>query len=247
MELFRRDVDRRFSLDLAEHLLAVSTPPPLTAGWSCEVAVALANDAAIGGDFTVFSLSESGDHLRAMVVDASGKGAEAATRSVMLAGAISGLLAELPTCLVLPAVNRHVARLGSAEDFATAALLDVDLRSGNFKVAVAGHPPAIHFDAGSGRWHQYDVTGPALGFLPDAEWELRSGHLAPDDAFIIVTDGVIEVPGADLEWGIDRMMGQAEHLVLSGWAGGAQRLLAQRRRPGSDDAQVLLLAHSNRR
>lgn len=66
---------------------------------------------------------------------------------------------------------------------------------------------------------------------------MRSG-----DALIVVTDGVVEVPGLDVDTGIDRLLGQAEHLLLGGWVGGPCTLLEQRRRADSDDAQVRLLA-----
>lgn len=237
----RRGDDRRFSLDIASLLRDISTPPPLPAGWRCEVAVSLAFDAAIGGDFTVFCVDEAAGRMRAMVVDTSGKGAAAASRAVLLAGAVAVLLAELPISDVLPAANRHVARLGSDEDFATAVLVDLHFRTGELLVGVAGHPPPVRFDSGTGRWLRYDVTGPALGFLPDASWELHKDTLRRNDALIVVTDGVVELPGADVDWGLDRMLGHAERLVLTGWHGGAETLLTQRRRGDSDDAQVLLL------
>jgi serine phosphatase RsbU (regulator of sigma subunit) len=246
MDLRRRE-DRRFSLDLASHLSELSAPPSLREGWWCEVAVALADDVAIGGDFAVFDCDESRTLLRGMVVDTSGKGADAATRAVMLAGAISGLLGELTTAAVLPAVNRHVARLGSEENFATAVLLDIDLLTGDFQLAVAGHPAPVQFHAGSGRWETFEVTGPVLGIIPNAEWGVHEGHLDVGDALIIVTDGMVEIPGVDLSLGLDRLLGHATRLVLEGWKGGAERLLAQRRRAGSDDAQVVLLTREGRR
>lgn len=67
------------------------------------------------------------------------------------------------------------------------------------------------------------------------------------DALIIVTDGMVEIPGVDLSLGLDRLLGHATRLVLEGWKGGAERLLAQRRRAGSDDAQVVLLTREGRR
>jgi serine phosphatase RsbU (regulator of sigma subunit) len=228
----------RFTLDLAAQLTEISRPPVLPPTWHCEVACVLADAAAIGGDFTVFALD--GGRLRAMLVDTSGKGQEAATRAVMLAGAISGLLAELPVDDVLPAVNRHVLRVSEDEDFATAVLLEVDLTTGRFLLGNAGHPPPAHFTAGSGQWTQYPTTGPALGFFDVATWELVPGRLQDDDALLVVTDGVVEVPGADIDWGVDRLLGEAERLVLRGWAGGAQVLLDRRQQLG-DDAQVLLL------
>jgi serine phosphatase RsbU (regulator of sigma subunit) len=244
VDVLRRAGERRFSLDLATHLAELSAPPPLGEGWQCEVAVALADDVAIGGDFAAFDYDPDSSRLRAMVVDTSGKGAEAATRAVMLAGAIAGLLGELPREAVLPAVNRHVIRLGSDENFATAAFFELDMTTGAFALGVAGHPQPVQFSAGSGRWQTFDVTGPALGFLPGAQWDLHQGELAAGDALLIVTDGMIEVPGVDLSLGIDRMLGHATRLVLDGWDGGARKLLAQRRRAGSDDAQVLLLTRT---
>jgi serine phosphatase RsbU (regulator of sigma subunit) len=181
MDVLRRQ-ERRFSLDLATHLSELSAPPPLRDGWRCEVAVALADEVAIGGDFAVLDCDESATFMRGMAVDTSGKGAEAATRAVMLAGAISGLIGELTTAAVLPAVNRHVALLGSEENFATAALLDVDLLTGDFQLAVAGHPSPAQFHAGSGRWETFDVTGPGLGIIPDAAWEVHEGRLDVGDA-----------------------------------------------------------------
>jgi len=210
----------------------------MPAQWHCEVACVLADNAAIGGDFTVFA--HRGSTLRAMLVDTSGKGQEAATRAVMLAGAINVVLAELSIDAVLPAVNRHVQRLGEDENFATAVLLEVDLDSGSFLLGNAGHPEPAQFVAGSGVWRKYATTGPALGFFDEADWELVPGRLQVDDALLLVTDGVVEVPGADIDWGIDRLLGEAERLVLRGWEGGAQTLLDRRRQTG-DDAQVLLL------
>lgn len=233
-----RGTDRRFTLDLATHLTDISTPPHLGPDWLCEVAAVRADEAAIGGDFVVFS--RTGDVLRLMLVDTSGKGAEAATRAVMLAGAVAGLLGELALDQVLPAVNRHVSRVGDAENFATAVLLEVDLETGTFSLGNAGHPPAAQFLAGSGTWQEYPTTGPALGFFTDASWDLHSAKLETLDSLLIVTDGVIEVPGSDIDRGLDRLLGQAHELVLRGWAGGADQLLGKRRLTG-DDAQVFLL------
>lgn len=233
--------DDRFTLDLAAHLADISRPPVLPAHWHCEVACVLADEVAIGGDFTVFT--REGSTLRAMLVDTSGKGQEAATRAVMLAGAISGLLFELPTDNVLPAVNRHVQRLGEDENFATAVFIELDLETGSFQLGNAGHPPAAHFAAGSGQWQQYGPTGPALGFFDTAYWGMHEGQLRPDDALLVVTDGVVEVPGTDIDLGVDRLLGEAERLVLTGWAEGAQTLLDRRRQVG-DDAQVLLLTRT---
>jgi len=230
-------------LDLAEHLKLISSPPDCGGRWEVEVALAIADGAPIGGDFIVFDAPPNMRRLQAVVVDASGKGADAATRSLMLAGAIAGLLGEVPSEVLLPAVNRHILRLGWEEHFATAAHLDVDLETGEFRIGVAGHPAVARLHAGSGKWELLRATGPALGLLSDVAWPQHRGRLAPGDILVVVTDGVIETPGEDLDVGLDRLLGQAEYLVLSGFAEGAARLLDTRRDAGRDDAQVLVVAH----
>jgi serine phosphatase RsbU (regulator of sigma subunit) len=209
-----------------------------------QTALAVADDAPIGGDFIVFDAPRGGERLQAVVVDTSGKGADAATRSVMLAGAIAGLLGEVPTEALIPAVNRHILRLDWDEHFATATHLDLDLVTGAYQLAVAGHPATVHLQAGSGQWRSLPATGPALGFLPDAAWTRYRGVVAPGDALVVVTDGVVEVPGRDLDVGFDRMLGEAERLVLAGFDGGASRLLNTRPAAVRDDAQVLLITRT---
>jgi serine phosphatase RsbU (regulator of sigma subunit) len=237
---FRKDPDGwRLSLDLAAHLQAISTPPSCGSRWTVQTAIAIAEGDALGGDFMVFT--KTGDRLQAVVVDASGKGFDAATRSVMLAGAISGLLGELRSEMLFSAVNRHVLRLDWDEHFATAVHLDLSLDSGEFLLAVAGHPSPVAFDAGAGKWRSYAETGPALGLVPEVTWGQHEGRLQPGDALVVVTDGVIELPGEDLDLGLDRMLGHAERLVLTQFEHGAETLLDRRPRPGRDDAQVLLL------
>lgn len=230
-------------LDLVEHLKMISSPPDYGARWQVEVALAVADGAPIGGDFIVFDAPGDVDRLQAVVVDASGKGADAATRSVMLAGAIAGLLGEVPSDVLLPAINRHMLRLGWEEHFATAAHIDVDLNTGDFRIGVAGHPAVARLHAGSGKWELLRATGPALGLIVGASWSQHQGRLAPGDTIVVVTDGVIEMPGEDLDMGLDRLLGQAEYLVLSGFVDGAARLLNTRRDAGRDDAQVLVVAH----
>lgn len=228
-------------VDLAAHLKAISAPPPCAEAWLVQTALAVADGAPIGGDFIVFARDEAGSRLQAVVVDSSGKGADAATRSVMLAGAISGLLGEVPSDHLLPAANRHILRMGWDEHFATAVHLDLDLDTGAYRLGVAGHPAPAQFDAGSGRWTPLKATGPALGFFGSATWTQHHGELAPGDALLVVTDGVVETPGQDLDTGLDRLLGHAERLVLTDFVGGAEQLLAQRRDIGQDDAQVLLI------
>ena len=50
----------------------------------------------------------------------------------------------------------------------------VDLATGEYVLSSAGHPPAAHFEAGSGRWRLAGARGIVLGVVPD----LRSRRTA---------------------------------------------------------------------
>ena len=48
--------------------------------------------------------------------------------------------------------------------------LSLDLVTGAFEIRTAGHPPAVHRQAGSGRWQVLRTEGPILGLIKDAEF-----------------------------------------------------------------------------
>ena len=76
----------------------------------------------------------------------------AGTRALLLSGALGGLLGAMPSGQFLSAANAYLLRQRWAEGFATAVHVAIDLRTGDFTVDSAGHPPAVHFQSGSGRW-----------------------------------------------------------------------------------------------
>ena len=68
-----------------------------------------------------------------------------------------------------------------------------------------------------------------------------SGEMRPGDALLLYTDGMVETRTRDISLGIDRMLGQAEHLLRGEFEGGATRLVEAL---GSrNDDRALLLVH----
>ena len=64
------------------------------------------------------------------------------------------------------------------------------------------------------------------------------GALRPGDALMLYTDGLVEVPGQDIDYGTDRLLGEADRLVATGFRAGATDLVRalsvghrQQRRP----------------
>ncbi len=226
-------------VELQDRLGAQGRLPALPAPWSADSLVKAAGDAPFAGDFVVSMLTA--DRLEVALVDVSGKGVEAGTRSLLLSGALGGLLGAQSSRPFLSVSNDYLIRQAWEEGFATAAHCSLDLRSGAFRVTSAGHPPVARFDAGSGRWSLLDAAGPALGLLPGVDYTPCTGVLRPGDALLMYTDGLVEVPGRDLALGIDKLLGEAERMVARGFAGGTVSLADGVAASGSDDRGLVLL------
>ena len=229
-------------VDLRDRLTAQGEMPELPEGWSAEVVLRSAGGASFSGDFLVATRSDDEHMLEVALVDVSGKGVAAGTRALLLSGAFGGLLGSVPHEDFLPATNSYLLRQHWEEGFATVAHVVLDLRSGDYLVSVAGHPPAVKFAAGSGRWQVSEASeGPLLGIFPDAKFVSERGRLDRGDALLLFTDGLIEKPGQDIDVGIDRLLGEAERLVTRGFRHGARRLLDRVAAAHTDDRAVVLI------
>lgn len=229
-------------VDLRDRLRAQGEMPPLPEGWSAEVVLRSAGGASFSGDFLVATRSDDGDTLEVALVDVSGKGVDAGTRALLLSGAFGGLLGSATPEEFLPAANRYLIRQQWDEGFATVGHAVVDLASGDYLLSTAGHPPAVHFDAGSGRWRVSEASeGPLLGIFPDAKFVSERGRLDRGDALLMFTDGLIETPGRDMTVGIDKLLGEAERLVTRGFRHGARKLIDRVAAAHNDDRAVVLV------
>lgn len=228
-------------VDLRDRLTAHGRIPDLPAGWQVDSLVRSAYAEAFSGDFVVASRSRRPDLLEIALVDVSGKGQQAGVRSLLLSGAFGGLLGAMPVEEFLPAANRYLLGQDWSEGFATALHLAVDLGTGDYRVSTAGHPPALHLHAGSGLIEIVDTSGgPALGVVEEPAFGVHHGVLGHGDTLMIYTDGLVEVPGGDVDLGIDRLMGEAERVVATR-SGGADALLAGVGAAESDDRALILV------
>ncbi len=228
-------------VDLRDRLRAQGEMPALPRGWEAEVVHRSAGRSKFSGDFLVASRTPHGLVLEVALVDVSGKGLAAGTRALMLSGAFGGLIGSLPPVEFLPAANAYLLRQDWAEGFATAVYLVVDLGTGEYQVRSAGHPPAVHFHAGSGKWSILEATGGLLGVFEKDDYVPSSGTLRSGDALLLYTDGLVETPRRDLTDGIDKLQGEAERLVARGFRYGARRLIDAVAASDSDDRALVIL------
>jgi serine phosphatase RsbU (regulator of sigma subunit) len=225
--------------DLSDRIQGQGVLPDLPDPWHAESVIRSAGGTRFSGDFFVVGDVESG-RLDVSVVDVSGKGDRAGTRALLLAGAMGGLVTALEPGEFLTATNAYLLNHPWQDGFATAVHLSIDLPSGAFHVWTAGHPPALHWRAGAGRWTPLESEGPMLGLIPDADFHEADGILRSGDALMLYTDGMVETRTTDIGIGIDRLIGQADRKLRSNFAGGAKTLvdsIGSR----SDDRALLLV------
>jgi len=210
-------------IELRDRIRAQGTMPDLPEGWGSVSVLRPAGGSSFGGDFLVSACD--GKTLEVALVDVAGKGVDAGTRALLLSGAFGGLLGSVPAGEFLPSCNAYVRRGAANEGFVTAIHLALDLATGDYVVSSAGHPPAAHFDAGSGTWRLTTARGIVLGVVADLRLVPERGTLRPGDALMLYTDGLVEVPGKDIDDGTDRLLGEADRLVTTGFRAGAADLV----------------------
>ena len=225
--------------DLKERISRNGEIPQLPAGWGIDVATRSAGGTSFGGDFMVAHRDDS--RLALVLVDVSGKGVDAGTRSLLLSGAFGGLLGAVSPAAFLPAANEFLNAQAWDEGFATAIALNLDLRSGVYELRVAGHPPAIQFRAGSGLWHVHDeLHGPILGVTSTPDFPVMTGTLGSGDALMLYTDGLVERPTRDIGRGIDKLIGEGERFVRHRFEGAAHELVSMLGARDDDCALIIL-------
>lgn len=239
------EVSTNMLVELRERLAEQGRlPDELPGGWHVDTSIEPAHGEAFSGDFLVANHATD-DVLEVVLVDVEGSGQRCGTRSLMLSGAFSGLLGSTAHADFLPAANRYLMRQGWSDGCATAIHLAVNLRTGEYSLGSAGHPAAMHFHAGAGRWDaRTEASGVMLGVLDSdlVRYERASGQLERGDALLLYTDGVVESPQCDLRQGMDRMLGVADRVVTEEPHQGDAAQICQVALAGeSDDRSAVLI------
>ncbi|MHC4952714.1 MAG: SpoIIE family protein phosphatase [Planctomycetota bacterium] len=147
-----------------------------------------------GGDY--YDYIKLGENRVALVIgDVAGHGVGSA---LFMAAARSLLRTFLPILgdagAVLGEVNRALARDMPAGSFMSLFLGDLDLTNGQLRYASAGHAPGIVYRADERRFDELKPTGPALGIIDNATYEVCKvvPPLRGQDAVLLYTDGATE-------------------------------------------------------
>ncbi len=190
--------------EIARALQTALLPPrlPEVPGVRLAARYETADRARVGGDF--YDVIELPDGSVLLVIgDVRGKGPEAAAVTGLARHTIRGVsLRERQPVAILRALN---AVLGADDTsrFVTACCIRFDPRTGEAGVCVAGHPAPLLV-----RDHVVSVvacpTGLLLGEFSDVPLEEAPLALAPGDALVLYTDGLLG-GGGDVDRLVERL------------------------------------------
>lgn len=105
----------------------------------------------------------------------------------------AGLIGDLLTLLTVESANRYITgNHAKSCMFVTLCVCLLDTSTGDLTCVNAGHePPAIIGPSGEIR-AKIDSTGPAVGLIPDAVFDIANVRLEPGDTLLMYTDGVTD-------------------------------------------------------
>jgi serine phosphatase RsbU (regulator of sigma subunit) len=200
IEEARQGERRRREMEIARELHSALLPPEDPRLSGLEVAGACLPAAEIGGETFSYLLEEPGCP-GFILLEVSGQGVGA----VMASSGVRALLRsetarnESPAA-ALRSVNRLLARdLQPSGQFATAFIARCVDGGRSLRYSGAGHPAALLWRSGEGRFERLEAGGLALGIFEDAAYEQEEKHLEPGDLVVAFTDGLPEArnPGGE--------------------------------------------------
>ncbi len=91
-------------------------------------------------------------------------------------------------------INNYVyEKFGNSVHFSTAALCQLDTRSGVVSYASAGHPPALFWSHEQKILQELGSTGPLIGQYPELSYGVVKLTMEPGDTLLLYTDGVTDI------------------------------------------------------
>lgn len=202
--LYRQALEREFEIgrEIQAGFLPENIPQPQ--GW--EIAVLLKSAREVAGDFyDVFELQK--DKIGLVIADVCDKGLGAALfmtlfRSLLRAASNMDLYAHTPPSALISdpdrlrnavsLTNNYIAEIhGGTGMFATVFFGILDLRTSILTYVNCGHVFPLLADQ-KGVKQTLELTGPALGAVLDAAYDIREVKMEPGDMLFAYTDGLTD-------------------------------------------------------
>ncbi|MFD3524665.1 SpoIIE family protein phosphatase [Streptomyces sp. NPDC058653] len=200
-----------------------------------------AHGADIGGDF--YDLVRGTTTITAAIGDVQGHSTSAAALMGQVRTAVHAHAnADTPPGELLARTNLLLMDL-DAGLFTSCLIARLDLIHHRLHIASAGHPPAL-LRHSSGTTDVLRVPpGLLLGIQPDAEYPTTEIPLPPGSVLALYTDGLVEIPGTDIEHNTDDLAARVARDRSEDLDQLANSLIryAEESAPRLDDIALLLL------
>lgn len=224
---------------VAEQLQRAVLPLALegTADWDVAWRYEPSGRTEVGGDFyDAFPLADG--RYVAFVGDVMGRGVAASAAMAQMRSAVRAFASADPSPeAVLAALDRMMLQFDT-EQLVTLVYVLADGAAGTLRIASAGHLPPFVVRPDGSVDRLPDADGPPLGL----GWA-RTGlevSMGPGDTLLLVTDGLVERRGEDIETGLGRLRGAAAALADDHLDEGLAEVL-RRVEDGSSDDDVAAL------
>ena len=237
---------RRRVMTLAAEIQWDLLPPQTFATNRFVIAGALEPAYEIGGD--TFDYAVTDDTADVLVLDSVGHGLPAALLASAAVGAYRhARRSQLDLPAISQAMDAVIAQQFSASQFATAAIVRLDLDTGRLRWVNAGHPAPLILRSGSLLHLPACPPARPLGLQTGKPLECET-RLQPGDQVLLYTDGIIEARSPQGEFfGEDRL---ADFILRAAAAGDPapetvrrlmRQVLAHQADQLQDDASIVLL------
>lgn len=244
----RRSFRERTELALAQQIHARLVPPIGVRAHGCEVFGRSMPSTEVGGDLVDIVVDD--DAMDVYLGDVTGHGVRSGVVMAMTKSAVhTARRAGAGMGSVLAQVNDVVEDLTDPGIFVTFAALRLERGGGAsrggvlLRYALAGHLPILWWRASEGRVTRLENEALPLGVMEGGEFPARETRCAAGDLLVVLTDGLIEVSGADgRQLGVDGFVRLVEGHARLPLAEMFERLVADVAALGDvDDDRTLLL------
>ena len=204
-ELGQRSTELSLEAEIQRRLLPASYacegPQFALAGW-----LVPADEA--GGDTFDFMVDSTTLHLS--ITDAMGHGVPAAQLATLGVGSLRNSRRRgLSLIEQAQQASAHIAKHAAPDQFVTALLGRIDLRTGVLELVNAGHMNPLLVRDGEVTEIPLEARL-VLGVAPDEAYDVQTFQLHPGDRLALVTDGMFERDAAEAE--IEKLLGTLGHL-----------------------------------
>lgn len=188
----RLEHELALAADLQARLLPSALPHPA----GLEMAAALQPARRVGGDLYHARTGPDGAVL-VLLADVAGRGMPAALLTAVVHALFTSesVHHQAPAALLESIGRLMYADLTRTGTFVTALIARLAPDGVGFSYASAGHADGLWLRAETGALEPLPATGLPLGVDEQARYGERGGKLAPGDALLLLTDGVVESAG----------------------------------------------------